>query len=74
MSLSKQQAIDIIEREPVGGAQFYNPNNDRFYSRYNGDWYRFDGDEWVMHKYVLYSARVNFNPMHELLAIAGGED
>lgn len=56
--MNKQQAIEIIEREPVGGAKFYDTKNDRFYSRF-GEWYRFNGDEWVM---------------HELLEIALGED
>jgi hypothetical protein len=72
--MNKQQAIEIIEREPVGGAQFYDTKNDRFYSRYCNEWYRFDGDEWVMHRYVLYSARLKFKPMHEILGIALGED
>lgn len=72
--MNKQQATEIIEREPAGGAKFYDTKNDRFYSRFGGDWYVFDCDEWIMHKYVIYSARLNFKPMHEILEIALGED
>lgn len=72
--MNKQQAIEIIEREPMGGAQYYDTKNDRFYIKFSGKWYRFNGDEWVMHKYVLYSARLNFKPMHEILEISLGED
>ena len=68
--MNKQQAIEIIEREPVGGAQFYSDYTDRFFIKSGRKWSRFNGDEWVVHKYVPYSVK----PMHEILEIALGED
>lgn len=74
MSISKQQAIDIIERDPVGGAHYYNHNTGLFYNEFNGVMLFFAG-VWV--KSVSFACgeieKSELTPMHELLAIAEGE-
>ncbi len=70
--MNKQQAIEIIEREPVGGAQYYSPVRSRFYNFVCCDWYRF-GDEWI-ECIPLHSTIEKMIPMHEILEIALGED
>ena len=72
MSLSKQQALDIIEREPVGGAQFYNEHTDLFYSEFNGVMFFFI-EEWVISITWACGELEELTPMHELLAIAEGD-
>ncbi len=70
--MNKQQAIEIIEREPVGGAQFYVPRTDAFYMKVSGALFEFSGS-WV--KPCLYITRESeMIPMHEILEIALGED
>lgn len=70
--MNKQQATEIIEREPVGGAQFYSPVRDRFYNHICGEWYRF-GAKWI-ECIPLRSTIEKMIPMHEILEIALGED
>ena len=71
MNLSKQQAIDIIEREPVGGAHYY--LDGKFYSKCKGMLFVFDGNWWV-DAFLPLKQFESLTPMHELLAIAEGED
>jgi len=73
--MNKQQAIEIIEREPVGVAQFYSTHAGRFFNKYNNLWYAFfvKANEWVVcdpHISTLHTMK----PMHEILEIALGED
>jgi hypothetical protein len=75
MSLSKQQAIDIIEREPVGGAGYYSAYTGGFYIALLGNWFVFSlfQGKWVKCQ-ISTKTKDTLTPMHELLAVAEGED
>lgn len=70
--MNKQQAIEIIEREPVGGAQFYNLQSKMFFKSFSAKWYLFDG-EWKR-CITNFTAKRSMMKMHEILEIALGED
>ncbi len=71
--MNKQQAIEIIEREPVGGAQFYELEKGKFYSRYGCDLYVYNLDGWDLHTTDAAITVLPLKPMHEILEIALGE-
>ena len=67
--MTQDEAKAIIEREPVGVANFYSKQSGMFYMKVVGSWYVFSG-EWVL------SEKPNciLKPMHEILAIALGDE
>ena len=70
--MTQDEAKAIIEREPVGGAQFYSYYTDRFFSKIVNVWYYFDGQWNPCQPHIR--TENNLKPMHEILAIAlGGE-
>lgn len=71
MNLNKQKALDIINREPVGGAGFYSTHTKKFYITLLGNWFVFAGSWTKCH--LPAATREKMIPMYELLAIAEGE-
>lgn len=67
--MTPQQALDIINREPVGGAHYYSTARDRFYKNYGDDWLSYYNDEWNYHSTMLRSTRESLVPMWKLLEI-----
>lgn len=72
MSLSKQQAIEIIERVPVGGAQFYSIVVGGFFFNALSVWYLFSYGKWVEYVGFVKTKNAGLMPMHEILAVAEG--
>lgn len=67
--MTPQQALDVINREPAGGAHYYSAARDRFYNNYGDDWFSYYNDEWNYHATILRSTRESLVPMWKLLEI-----
>ena len=70
--MTQDEAKAIIEREPVGGAQFYSSTTCSFYNHVLGEWFRFE-DEWFSCR-PWHSTISKMKPMHEILAMALGDE
>tara|TARA_R110002124_G_C8974544_1_gene515791 strand:- start:37481 stop:37696 length:216 start_codon:yes stop_codon:yes gene_type:complete len=71
--MNKQQAIEIIERAPVGW-ELYSTARDRFYCNILCQWFAFDLGEWKVWPAPLYSTKISFVTNTKILEIALGED
>lgn len=69
--MTQDEAKAIIEREPVGGAHYY--LSGRFYSKYKGMLFVFDGNWWVDAFLPLKQFEL-LKPMHEILAMSLGDE
>lgn len=68
--MTQDEAKAIIEREPIGfTSDFYCKSNKKFYGKTCGKWYVFLG-EWVSCE----KPKLIIKPMHEILAIALGDE
>lgn len=67
--MTPQQALDIINREPTGGAHYYSTARDRFYNNHGDDWFAYHDGEWHYHTTILRSTRESLIPMWKLLEI-----
>jgi len=68
MKLSKQQALNIIKREPTGGAGFYSLHTKKFYITLLGNWFVFASAWTKCHLPAV--TRAEMIPMYELLDVA----
>ena len=71
--MTQDEAKLIIDREPVGGAQFYNEHTDLFYNEFSGKMYFFTF-EWAMSITWICGDLEELTPMSEIRAIALGDE